>query len=549
MCGERQRVSACAACTNNCLLFHKTKQTSPTSFFKLITKREHLTTLYIPPAFSSTVSDLVNKKIALNDSSERQWNVKVSGFNGSFAFMEGWSTFSLNHGVKVGYLLVFNYVKDLHFDVKIYDPSACEKLNFPKTRNQKKRSRGRSGSPVRDCMLVGQESNALVVTQHYVPKMKSQRSEVDLVVRKNGEESGQLMCISELHEDPCYSTSLEFDQSHGVNGTMKIVNGDLKVSNVDYGSHIFENDAIVCSKDTMFEGIFSMAAALDISEFEMSGRSTSLGEADKSTHDKTSTLNIEENKESKAIMYSGEAQECQFSNVLESDQAAISKKEPALHIDGSCNTKNKFNEISNHLDTYIHNGEMKKLPVDKTPKLYSSVDKLNVTGLPKETKGKLDHYSDPFNQDNESHFKTAPPLMSNGEAQECQFSEGLESDQAAISKKEPALHICGFSDTKQNFDGISNDLDGHIYNGEMKKLPMDMTPKLCGSMDKLNITELPKEIKDSDISNQDDESHFKTAPPLSCVVTNDNDNVSLFVFTAEIARIPAFDSQGKTIHA
>lgn len=48
-----------------------------------------------------------------------------------------------------------------------------------------------------------------------------------------------------------------------------------------------------------------------------------------------------------------------------------------------------------------------------------------VVGLPKETKGKLDHYSDPFNQDNESHFKTAPPLMSNGEAQECQFSEGL----------------------------------------------------------------------------------------------------------------------------
>lgn len=84
------------------------------------------------------MSDLVNKKIALNDSSERQWNVKVSGFNGSFAFMEGWSTFSLNHGVKVGYLLVFNYVKDLHLDVKIYDPSACEKLDFPKARKQKK---------------------------------------------------------------------------------------------------------------------------------------------------------------------------------------------------------------------------------------------------------------------------------------------------------------------------------------------------------------------------------------------------------------------------
>lgn len=40
----------------------------------------------------------------------------------------------------------------------------------------------------------------------------------------------------------------------------------------------------------------------------------------------------------------------------ESDQAPISKKEPALHIDGSCETKQKFNEISNHLDAHIHNG-------------------------------------------------------------------------------------------------------------------------------------------------------------------------------------------------
>ncbi|KAG5019627.1 hypothetical protein JHK87_015482 [Glycine soja] len=131
-------------------------------------------------------------------------------------------------------------------------------------KQESRRSRARSGSPVRE------ESNALFVSKHRVPKMKSQCSEVDSVVPQNSVESGQLMCISKHREDPCYSTSLEFDQSHGVDGTMKIVNGDLKV--FDYGSHIFENDAIVHCKYTMFEGIFSMAAALDISELEMSGR-------------------------------------------------------------------------------------------------------------------------------------------------------------------------------------------------------------------------------------------------------------------------------------
>nr|KYP38580.1 B3 domain-containing protein Os02g0598200 family [Cajanus cajan] len=400
----------CAVCTNNCLLFHRPKQTppSPTCFFKVIAKQEHLTTLYIPPAFSSIVSHLVNKKVILNDSSGKQWNVEVSEVNGSFVFEEGWNTFSLDHGLKVGYFLVFNYIKDLHFDVKIYDTSACEKLDFSKKRNQKKRSRGKSGSPVKDGKLVRQGPNAVVVSQLHVPKMQNQRSKVDSVVPQNSKESGQLMCISEHCEDPYYSTSLEFDQSHGVDGTTRFANGDSKVPDVDCGTHIYQNDAIVCSKNPMFE--VGMGAYLDISELEMSGGNTSLGEANKSTYDKTSTLELEANKGIKAIMYNREAQECQIAESLESDQAAMSKEEHDLHIGGFHNTQQKSNGISNYLDAELVNmitGEMKKVPVDMAPELGSSMDELNVTGLPEETKGELGHSSDMFNQHNESHFKTA----------------------------------------------------------------------------------------------------------------------------------------------
>lgn len=41
-----------------------------------------------------------------------------------------------------------------------------------------------------------------------------------------------------------------------------------------------------------------------------------------------------------------------------------------------------------------------------------------------------------------------------------------------------ALHIAGFHDTKQKF----------MVTGEPKKLSVDMTPKLCGSVDILNVT-------------------------------------------------------------
>ncbi|CAJ1975009.1 unnamed protein product [Sphenostylis stenocarpa] len=316
---------------------------------------------YIPPAFSSIVANLVDKKINLNDSSGQQWKVKVSEVNGSFVFGMGWNVFSLSHGLKVGYLLVFNYIKGFHFDVKIYDTSACEKLGFPVRRNQKKRSRGTSDTPVRDGVLVRHEPNALVVSKLHAPKMKRQCSEVEIVAPQKAEESGPLMQIPDHCEDPCYSISPEFDQSHADDGTMKIENGDLKVSNVDYRSNIFENDATTSGKDTMIEGIFSTEAALDISELEIAGRSTSRDEADTSTYDKTSNLKIEENKENKAITSNRKAKGCQFSEGL-GEMSRMLKKELVT-----------FNEME-------------------------------TKGSPKETNEQLE--SDIFNEDNESGFKT-----------------------------------------------------------------------------------------------------------------------------------------------
>ncbi|KAK7350679.1 hypothetical protein VNO77_09550 [Canavalia gladiata] len=414
-----QRV--CAACTNNCPLFHETNKTSPTSFFKVMAKEEYLRTLYIPPDFSSTVSDLVNKKIIVKDSSGKQWKVKISKVNGSFAFEEGWNVFSLDHRLEVGYLLVFNYIKGSHFDVKIYDPSTCERLDFCKRINQEK-SRCRSGSPVRDGMLVAQGPNALIVSESDVPKMKSQHMEVDLVETQNSIEIAQPMCISEHYEDPCYLTNIEFedkerdDPSCGNDGTMKIANGDLKVSNVDYGSHKFQNDATICNKDPMLEEILGMGAALDASEHEMSGRNNSLGETNKNTYGKTSALKLEENIENKVIMFKREAQECQVAEGLGEMKkvAADMTPKPCCSMDKLSATGAFLSATSEEI---CYSLQISLFMIACTCKLSKrskkelvTLDELGAAELPEENKGKLGHSSRTFNQDDEIHFKTASTL-------------------------------------------------------------------------------------------------------------------------------------------
>lgn len=95
----------------------------------------------MPPKFAPTVSALVNQKAVLEDSLGLQWEVIISRINGSLSLKQGWNAFSLDHDLKIGEFLIFNYITSSHFIVKIYDKSGCEKLNFPEAINQKKRTR------------------------------------------------------------------------------------------------------------------------------------------------------------------------------------------------------------------------------------------------------------------------------------------------------------------------------------------------------------------------------------------------------------------------
>ncbi|CAL5376073.1 unnamed protein product [Camellia sinensis] len=168
-------IPACAKCTLNCLLIHgknKDPSTVATSFFKIMIeifpyeeenpydRKCHMTlqtatvysgSLFLPPKFARTVSDLIDQKTQLEDASGQRWTVTLSKYDGSLAFQQGWLAFSLEHGLEIGDFVLFHYIEQSHFVVQIYGKSGCEKLYFPKENsNQKKRTKANRDSCAKD---------------------------------------------------------------------------------------------------------------------------------------------------------------------------------------------------------------------------------------------------------------------------------------------------------------------------------------------------------------------------------------------------------------
>ncbi|KAI3435304.1 uncharacterized protein J3R85_006232 [Psidium guajava] len=143
------KMEACAECSRNCVILHgKNKNTSPnvSSFFKVMVGSQFSELLYIPPKFAPTVSGLLNQNIRLEDSGGGRWEVTLSAVDGSYAFQRGWNAFSCDHGLEVGYFLLFYYLGS-HFRVDIYDRTGCRKVDFPENRMSKKRSMSSRNSP------------------------------------------------------------------------------------------------------------------------------------------------------------------------------------------------------------------------------------------------------------------------------------------------------------------------------------------------------------------------------------------------------------------
>ncbi|KAL2516409.1 B3 domain-containing protein-like [Forsythia ovata] len=148
---------ACQECAQNCVLMHrKLKNPSPvvTRFFKIMIGEDYSKVLFLPPSFVRKVQSSIGQQTHLEDSTGRQWPVTISNIDDSLAFQKGWHKFSLDHGLEVGQLLVFSYIKDCHFVVQIYGTSASERLNFnrrsgrPKKRSSEGKEKVVQGEPI-----------------------------------------------------------------------------------------------------------------------------------------------------------------------------------------------------------------------------------------------------------------------------------------------------------------------------------------------------------------------------------------------------------------
>ncbi|CAL0332929.1 unnamed protein product [Lupinus luteus] len=582
----------CSECTRKCRFLHGKGKSSlllHTSFFKVMIGEDFSKYMYVPPKFYRTVParDLVDKKIILEDSSGEQWKVTISFVGGSVAFKEGWSAFSIDHGLKIGYFLIFNYTSESHFDVLIYDESACNMLDFSKTRSRKKRSTDRNDSSVKDGLLVRQGLKASVVSTD-LPKMKRQHREVDLGGTQNNMEkisnydninaTDQSVCIEDCGEDPCYMTSrglveterdakttmfdvldCEILNNCGVNGTRKVATVDSNVSDVDHGSHACRNEAIICNKDPSYERILGKGAASDPS-LELSGCNHSLGQKDNSAYDKNCTLKHKENNEKNSIIYNWKVRECQFAEGLESEQMVKSQKTYASQIGGFYNTNQIFGGIPNISDT-IKNGQMskeiKKEHVDMSPSVYKQKDELPAGEMSKWLKSELKGMaanlyneeflsaegklrkgaaSDPFKLTGRNH--SLGPKDKSAYANKCntKLEENRENISNMSSRKVREYQFAeGLGHMPKSIKKeIIDKITANMYMDELptgetserfKSELQDTTPFVYKDKLATGSSKVIKREPGQSLQpfNEDNESHFQTAATVSCVVPTDND--------------------------
>ncbi|KAK9113537.1 hypothetical protein Syun_020334 [Stephania yunnanensis] len=122
----------CEECVERCRRVHGRRPSAwrVTCFFKIMLSDDVHSVMFIPPKFARTIMSLAGQRVRLEDINGNCWTVKISLVGGQLAFKRGWRKFFVDHSIEIGDLLMFHYHLGSQFMVKIFDRSACERLNF-----------------------------------------------------------------------------------------------------------------------------------------------------------------------------------------------------------------------------------------------------------------------------------------------------------------------------------------------------------------------------------------------------------------------------------
>jgi hypothetical protein len=291
---------------------------------------------FLPPKFAATVSSLVNQKTFLEDSSGQQWGVTISNLNGSLAFEQGWSSFSSYHGLQVGDFVIFNYIMGSHFDVKIFDTTGCEKIDFPENSNAKKRARlnwnctakhGKRHTIGEGSMSKYSSSISIgSVSDVEISQSQCEGNDVELILKapenilnsEKSKERAKPVSKAEYIEEPYYIIDRDFRDKQGNDRssvldlfnfeTINDVTNKAAVEDARFPSHTeapmrSQIETCLVVKDPVKRGGVSRVAPADAPDFETIEKKASL--LDKiSCDDKTSwhpltklAVRLEENEE------------------------------------------------------------------------------------------------------------------------------------------------------------------------------------------------------------------------------------------------------------
>ncbi|XXG63506.1 hypothetical protein AAC387_Pa05g1681 [Persea americana] len=100
------------------------------SFFKVILK-DHTQELRIPPAFVKQFNSEIRNEFILRSSTRKVWHVKVKTVNNALFFQNGWADFAKENLIQMGDFLVFVYLGNSKFDVKVFGKTGCLKEEAP----------------------------------------------------------------------------------------------------------------------------------------------------------------------------------------------------------------------------------------------------------------------------------------------------------------------------------------------------------------------------------------------------------------------------------
>ncbi|AQK72344.1 B3 domain-containing protein [Zea mays] len=109
---------------------------APIAFLKFVRNNAEKF-LVIPRIVAPRLEYLTNQLVYLKDSKGKCLKVLVSKVVDSLAFDQGWDVFVSNHLIKWGEFLLFEYIAERTFSVRVFGTDSCERLDFnPESTNK-----------------------------------------------------------------------------------------------------------------------------------------------------------------------------------------------------------------------------------------------------------------------------------------------------------------------------------------------------------------------------------------------------------------------------